>query len=114
MNIIRTTLFTATAVILISGLMAVAAHATPSTHISFTTDTDEQPVHRLYLVLNEASNLIVLQEDELDQAPTLRRMGNARTVLYKGHSRDVEATVITHGKYSIILDRYMPSDDADD
>lgn len=95
-------------------MMAAASHADRSPQVSFSVKADGLPVHRIYLVLNEKAKLVALNEEELDEAPTLRRMGNARTVLYRGKRLDVEATVIRRGDTSIVLDRYMPSDDADD
>lgn len=76
--------------------------------------SSDEPTTRSYLVKNSMQHLILLADRDLDALPKVRRAGNVKEVLYKGAKLEVDATLVKHGDTTIVLDRYMPSDDSDD
>ena len=75
---------------------------------------ESKPVERIFVVKNENGFPIALKEKELDSPPVIRRLGNAKTVLYAGKQINVEITIIINGSHVSTIDRYTPSDSDDE
>ena len=104
----------ATALGVVAGLFSYAIASEVGAPRMEATAGASQDASRSYLIKNTNGQLYMLRDHELDTPAVIRKMGNAKTVQYRGAKLDVDTTIVQRGDNIMMLDRYLPSDDSEE